>query len=202
MNLGSIFSTSTEGQVMGAQVRILRLNKSGLPQGWLSREQAATQYAKGQVVWSLGEEHFTMRGGYNRLGERSCLELAPIIACDGAVKSHPFTPMLDNKLLFRRDGHRCMYCGYEFPDAVLTRDHIMPRVQGGEDSWSNVVAACSRCNHHKGGRTPEQAHMELLAIPFEPNLFEFMYLANRQILGDQMEYLQGRFSGQRAWMAA
>ncbi len=187
---------------MTAQVRILRLTKSGLPQAWLSREEAATQYVKGRVIWSLGEEQFAMRGGYNRQGERSLLSLAPIIACDGDIKGEPFAPALDNKFLFRRDGHRCMYCGYEFPDSQLTRDHIIPRVQGGEDCWSNVVAACSRCNHHKGGRTPEQANMELLAIPFEPNLFEFMYLANRQILGDQMEYLQGRFSGQRRWLAA
>ncbi len=95
-----------------------------------------------------------------------------------------------------------MYCGFAFNDYELTRDHIIPRVQGGADIWTNVVAACRRCNHRKGGHTPEQADMELLAIPFEPNLFEYMYLANRQILGDQMEYLQARFSGQRDWQAA
>ncbi|MCW8884218.1 MAG: HNH endonuclease [Motiliproteus sp.] len=187
---------------MGAQVRILRLNKSGLPLAWLSREQAATLYVRDRVLWSIGDQQFTMRGGLNHLGERSCLHLAPIIASDGDSKSLPFTPLLDNRLLFRRDGHRCMYCGYQFNDCKLTRDHIIPKVQGGADCWSNVVAACQRCNHHKGGRTPEQAGMELLAIPFEPNLFEFMYLANRQILGDQMEYLQARFSGQRSWQAA
>jgi len=49
---------------------------------------------------------------------------------------------------------------------------------------------------------PEQANMELLAIPFEPNVFEFMYLANRQIRGDQMQYLKARFTGQRCWEAA
>jgi len=183
-------------------VRILRLNKAGLPLAWLSREEAATLYVKELVVWSLGEEQFRLHGGINRCGERSFLDLAPIIACDGDVHSHLFTPTLNNRFLFRRDGHRCMYCGFEFNDVSLTRDHIIPKVQGGEDCWRNVVAACQRCNHRKGGRTPEEAGMELLAIPFQPNLFEFMYLANRQILGDQMEYLQARFSGQRQWLAA
>ena len=186
----------------GMVISILRLNKSGLPLSWLSREEAATLYVKEQVVWSLGDEQFRLHGGINRCGERSYLDVAPIIACDGSVRSHPFAPTLSNRFLFRRDGHRCMYCGFEFSDSQLTRDHIIPKVQGGADCWNNVVAACQRCNHHKGGRTPEEASMELLAVPFEPNLFEFMYLANRQILGDQMEYLQSRFSGQRIWEAA
>ncbi len=187
---------------MSSKARILRLNKSGLPLAWLTHEAAATLYAREQVIWSLGLRKFRLHGGINREGVQSVLDLAPIIACTGEVRNHPFTPALNNRFLFRRDGHRCMYCGFRFSDSELTRDHIVPRVQGGGDYWSNVVAACQRCNHRKGGRTPEEAGMELLAIPFEPNLFEFMYLANRQILGDQMEYLQARFSGQRCWQAA
>ena len=180
-------------------VRILRLNKSGLPRAWLSREEAATLFVKDQVIWSLGEEQFIMRGGINSQGIRSQIVLPPIVASHGCTEKHSFTPALDNRLLFRRDEHRCMYCGFEFRDEDLTRDHIVPRVQGGSDRWSNVVAACQRCNHRKGGKTPEQADMQLLAIPFTPNIFEFMYLANRQILGDQMAYLRARFTGQRDW---
>src|SRR5690606_34776009 len=111
-------------------------------------------------------------------------------------------PLLANPMLFRRDNYLCLYCGQKFCPSLLTRDHVVPRVQGGKDRWGNVVSACQRCNHYKGGRTPEQAGMELLAIPFEPNIFEFMYLANRKILGDQMAYLSSRFSGKRNWQAA
>ena len=187
---------------MEMQCRILRLNKAGLPKSWLSYEEAATLYSKGQVMWTLGRDSFLFRGGYNSLGQRSHLALAPIIACSGDVGKDKFTSALSNRMLFRRDGHRCMYCGRQFDDYSLTRDHIVPRVLNGPDTWTNVVAACARCNSHKGGRTPEQAGMELLAIPFEPNAFEFMYLANRRIRGDQMEYLQSRFSGRRCWEAA
>ena len=187
---------------MTMRTQILKLNKTGLPQAWVTREEAATLYAKEQVVWSLGVETLPIYGGTNRDGVRSCLSLAPIIACDGDVSRQNFVPALSNALLFRRDGHLCMYCGFEFEHRDLTRDHIVPRVQGGSDAWTNVVSACARCNHHKGGRTPEQAGMALLAIPFEPNVFEFMYLANHRIRGDQMEYLQARFTGRRCWEAA
>lgn len=183
-------------------MRILRLNKSGFPIAWLTREEAVTLYVKDRVVWSLGNHSSAMRGGINGNGERTCVSLSSIIAVDGASTKRSFVPALSNRLLFRRDDHRCLYCGLTFDDTVLTRDHIIPKVQGGVDTWTNVITACARCNHHKGGRTPEQAGMELLAIPFAPNAFEFMYLANRQIRGDQMEYLQARFTGQRQWLAA
>ena len=187
---------------MTEQYRILKLNKHGLPQTWLSREQAATVTAKQQVLWSLGLDSFRIYGGVNRSGERSFLKLFPIIACRGGNQKVGFTSALNNQLLFRRDGYSCMYCGSQCDNNGLTREHIIPRVKGGRDCWTNVVAACVRCNHRKGGRTPEQAGMELLAIPFEPNVFEFMYLANRNIRGDQMEYLQARFTGKRHWEAA
>jgi hypothetical protein len=201
---------------MSQAVRILRLNKAGLPRAWLSREEAATLYVKDQVLWGLGDEQLRIFGGINASGLRSYLDMQPIIACDGETAQQSFTPCLSNALLFRRDGYRCMYCGRDFAgnhlqsigkstfgrQLILTRDHVIPRVQGGRDSWTNVVASCSRCNHQKGGRTPEQAGMELLAIPFRPNIFEFMYLANRRIRGDQMDYLKARFSGKRDWEAA
>lgn len=156
-------------------------------------------YASQRVLWSLGEPLAPVLGGFNAAGEQSIIELAPIIACEGEFRDKCFMPRLSNRLLFRRDHNRCMYCGHQFPDAQLSRDHVLPKVQGGADRWTNVVAACIRCNHHKGGRTPEQANMSLLAIPFEPNLFEWMYLANREIRGDQMEYLAARFSSKRSW---
>jgi hypothetical protein len=53
----------------------------------------------------------------------------------------------------------------------------------------NVVTACRSCNHRKGNRTPEQAHMPLLYAPYVPSLWEDFILRNRRILADQMEFL-------------
>ena len=40
-----------------------------------------------------------------------------------------------------------------------TIDHVMPRSRGGRHAWENVVAACARCNHKKGDRTPSRARL-------------------------------------------
>ncbi len=174
--------------------RILRLDKAGYPIGWLSKETATILYAKGQIIWSLGDETIIMRGGYSRLGIQTKIELPSIIACEGDIVSRNKKPPLCNRLLFRRDQYICMYCGDSFAHADLSRDHIVPKIQGGKDLWTNVVTACRRCNQRKGGRTPEQASMELLAVPFEPNPFEYLYLSNHHIMSDQMAFLGAKFS--------
>jgi hypothetical protein len=86
-----------------------------------------------------------------------------------------------------------MYCAQQFRTSDLTRDHITPLSLGGRDVWTNVVAACRRCNNHKGGRTPELARMELVAVPFTPTYAEYIYLKGRRVLADQMAYLLTHF---------
>jgi hypothetical protein len=65
-----------------------------------------------------------------------------------------------------------------------------------------VVTACKRCNARKGSRSPEEAHMPLLAIPYVPNLAEYLVLRNRRILADQMEFLRVQFKQMdKDWMS-
>ena len=176
--------------------KILRLNKSGLPVSWLTREETATLLVKDLVIWSLGDTVLEMRGGYNRVGIRSVLRLPSIVACDGKLHQDQFDPPLENKFLFRRDRNLCLYCGHRFGVGELSRDHVIPLSRGGRDSWTNVVTSCRRCNHRKADRLPEEADMELLAVPFVPNQYEFLYLSNHAVLADQMEFLSARFSRQ------
>ena len=174
--------------------KVLRLNKAGTPIAWLNWQETATIVAKNQVLWSLGESVRTVRGGINNLGNRSSLELPSIIACDGRVENTRFTPTLTNALLFARDQHLCMYCGEQFPTRDLSRDHIVPTSRGGLDEWTNCVTACRRCNNRKGNSMLEETSLELLAVPFAPNRYEFFYLSNKDVLADQMEFLKARFS--------
>ena len=74
---------------------------------------------------------------------------------------------LTRREVFRRDNYTCQYCGKHTRD--LTLDHVIPRSLGGRDTWDNLVSACARCNHRKGGRTPEQARMRLVRAPREPS---------------------------------
>jgi 5-methylcytosine-specific restriction endonuclease McrA len=73
---------------------------------------------------------------------------------------------LTRKEIFRRDNYTCQYCGKQTP--LLTIDHVIPRHLNGPHTWTNVVAACSACNHRKGGRRLEEVHMNLLKVPCEP----------------------------------
>ncbi len=73
---------------------------------------------------------------------------------------------LTKREVLRRDDYTCQYCGNR--TSHLTIDHVIPRRLGGQHVWTNLVAACPPCNHHKGGRTLEQAQMHLLRFPAEP----------------------------------
>lgn len=70
--------------------------------------------------------------------------------------------------VFRRDRCTCQYCGRQPGQRELTIDHVVPRAQGGESSWTNCVLACIRCNASKADRTPAQAGMPLRSVPVRP----------------------------------
>jgi 5-methylcytosine-specific restriction endonuclease McrA len=78
------------------------------------------------------------------------------------------TVKFNRRNIFARDNNQCQYCGRKFPTTELSLDHVMPRSQGGQSTWENVVCACVDCNVRKGGRTPKQAHMGLIRKPEKP----------------------------------
>ena len=177
--------------------QILRLNIAGQPVEWLHWQEAVSLFARDIVAWTLGEKVRTVRGGYSRvLGRQSVMELPSILASDGDRLAQPRSNYpLTNRTLFARDRYLCMYCGKGFSECELTRDHIVPTSQGGLDVWENVVTACRRCNQFKSDRSLDDLSMELLALPYRPNLAEYMaMLNNRRILSDQMEFLSSQFS--------
>ena len=103
---------------------------------------------RARIVERLGKYHATLRAGF-----------------------HILLPFLDRvafnkKNILRRDGYACQYCNRR--GERLTVDHVVPRSRGGETSWTNVVAACLRCNLRKGNRLPTEAGMRLLRDPFHP----------------------------------
>lgn len=178
---------------------ILRLDVAGQPRGWLTLQEAISAYARGDVVYGIGSALPPVFGGTQRMsGLRSKIVLQPIIATEGRVITG-FTPPLCNRTLFRRDDHRCLYCGNKFQRSDLTRDHVQPASRGGRDRWENVVAACKRCNWTKDCKTPEEAGMPLLAVPFRPNSYEWHFLTKERVLADQMDYLSQQFRADRDW---
>ncbi len=179
--------------------QVLRTDASGMPLEWIDFREAVRMYHLGQVAYTCGSPLYRVYGGYNAItGIRSVIEVNSIVATQGDSHSlmkvrGNYVPPLNNQTLFARDAQVCMYCGERFPERSLSRDHIKPLSHGGTDTWKNVVTACKRCNNHKAGRTPEQAHMQLIAIPFVPTHAEYIFLQGKRVLADQMEFLLAHF---------
>ena len=176
--------------------QILRTDVSGMRLEWVAYQDAVRLYFNDQIAYTCGSNIMTIRGGINAITNlRSKVDVNSIIATYGNNKilAEQYAPPLNNTTLFRRDDHLCLYCGNKFKKEDLSRDHVTPLFQGGRDLWVNVVSACKRCNNAKAGRTPEQANMKLLAIPFVPTHAEYIFLQGKVILFDQMEFLKQHF---------
>jgi len=78
----------------------------------------------------------------------------------------PFYKIMTHKpsrsMIYERDDHTCQYCG---ATKHLTIDHVVPRSRGGQDTWENMVVACSKCNIKKANTPLEQTGMKLLREP-------------------------------------
>jgi 5-methylcytosine-specific restriction endonuclease McrA len=82
---------------------------------------------------------------------------------------------LSRRAIFARDGGRCVYC----QAAAETIDHVHPRSKGGEHAWDNVVAACAKCNHHKGDKTLADLGWRLAVKPTVPHGNAWRILGHR-----------------------
>jgi 5-methylcytosine-specific restriction endonuclease McrA len=78
---------------------------------------------------------------------------------------HWKVPPVSRREVFRRDQHRCQYCGSK---KQLTIDHVIPRSKGGTHTWDNVVTACARCNTAKGNRLLPIPNLVLKTQPRAP----------------------------------
>jgi 5-methylcytosine-specific restriction endonuclease McrA len=88
-------------------------------------------------------------------------------------------PFLDRvafnkKNILRRDGYTCQYCSRR--GEKLTVDHVVPRSRGGQTTWTNVVAACLRCNLLKGNRMLEEVRLRLIREPVHPQFLFSVHL--------------------------
>lgn len=185
--------------------RILIIDAQGQPVRWAVLSRAARYHASGKVVTDLGDNLFSMVGGLQELsGRRSEFITSSIVMIRGRHRipsGHAHVGITKHRL-FLRDRHLCAYCGTAFADTDLTVEHILPVSRGGRMSWTNVVTACRSCNTRKGNRTPEEARMPLLYVPYAVCRNEGFILSNRRILADQMAFLQASLPRHSRWAQA
>ncbi|MGQ0700376.1 MAG: HNH endonuclease [Panacagrimonas sp.] len=172
---------------------VLKLDVGGAPVEWMRWQDAATLYARDRVRWEAGEAHFHLRGGARPDGTRSGLDINSIIAVgDRSQRYARGKSPVSNRVLFARDRNICLYCGQRFATKELTRDHVIPVSRGGRDVYPNLATSCRECNARKDDRTPEEARMPLLAVPFEPDRASYLLLlaSGRHITGCQQAFLE------------
>lgn len=182
--------------------RILIVDSHGQPVRWAHLMRAARYYAAGKVITDLGENIFSLTGGVQEgSGRRSEFVTSSIVMIRGRHRiphGREYVGLTKHRL-FARDRHVCAYCGGHFIEADLTVEHIVPVSRGGQHVWTNVVTACRSCNTRKGNRTPEEARMPLLYVPYAVCRNEGFILSNRRILADQMEFLRATLPKYSRW---
>lgn len=90
-------------------------------------------------------------------------------------------------LIYKRDDYECQYCGSK---KDLTIDHVIPRSKGGQDTWENLVACCTKCNLKKGDKILSETSMKLKRSPEAP--FNKVYLdLEKSYVNEWKEYVIG-----------
>jgi len=62
------------------------------------------------------------------------------------------TPAL-RRAIHTREGGVCFYCLRRTPSRAHCLDHVVPLVEGGSNSYRNLVSCCMDCNSDKRGHT-------------------------------------------------
>lgn len=81
--------------------------------------------------------------------------------------------VLNKETLYYRDHAMCAYCGQDLTVSSVTIDHVIPQSANGPHVWKNVVAACSRCNSHKGD-APPSGKWKPARAPFHPTYYQLL----------------------------
>ena len=96
--------------------------------------------------------------------------------------------------VFKRDGFQCQYCGRRVPEVTLEADHILPKAEGGKDSFANLITACTECNRGKGPvrlseGAPAMNYRKLAADARERRRQVKAYYETERIIAEETEFM-------------
>ena len=100
-----------------------------------------------------------------------------VIVLKNYIQKRRVTMSPTRKNIYWRDKYVCQYCSGKFKYKQLSLDHVIPKSRGGGRGWLNLVTCCHTCNQKKGNKTPSEASMRLINIPYVPNanIIEFYH---------------------------
>lgn len=162
--------------------RALVLNVTDEPLSVVSGHRAAILVydGKADVVESNGE---VIRS------ERLTLDVPTVVRLRYFVRiRYEHTCAISRRGVFARDNYVCQYCG----DKADSIDHIRPRSRGGNHTWENVVAACSRCNSRKKDRMPAEIGFKLHRRPQAPSRMSWVLSLAADVPHTWQSYLRER----------
>jgi 5-methylcytosine-specific restriction endonuclease McrA len=170
-------------------IKVLLLDRDWQPMGVVTWQKAMTLILSAGKVRAQVVQEYADKVIHS---VNQTFQVPSVVRVFGISQRRKIIPCNSDNV-FYRDEYRCAYCGRKCLKKDLTIDHIFPVVQGGQDSWKNLITACGDCNRKKGGRTPKQANMPLLYRPKEPKWSMNFYLKlNRSDpIKDWSEYLYG-----------
>ncbi|MFC1651525.1 HNH endonuclease [Candidatus Latescibacterota bacterium] len=161
---------------------VLLLNQNFIPLTVCTAKHAVV------MVWSGRAEIVESTGKYIHSVSRR-FDVPSIIRLLVYVKiSYRFNIQLTKQNIIKRDRGVCQYCGNT--EGSMTVDHVVPRSHGGDESWGNLVCACSKCNNQKDDKTPQEAGMELLKKPKKPNIASFLFSHKIQVQNSWNTFLK------------
>ena len=93
------------------------------------------------------------------------------------------------KNIYWRDKYTCQYCAKKYWMKDLSLDHVIPKSRGGGKDWLNLVTSCHGCNQKKGNKTPSEAGMKLIKVPYIPKMSIMDVYQNQKIPDNWLNFI-------------
>lgn len=168
--------------------RILELDRTYMPRKTVSWKDAFRLVIKGSAVAEAYYEDWAVHSGMRGTEQYRAWQVPAVIRTLGKYRQPQFNVQPNRANVFHRDNYTCQYCGEWYGKnhyGWLELEHILPSSRGGQNTWTNLVTACSTCNNKKADRTPEEAGMKLLSEPKKPSPHSFAL--NRILKGSPLQ---------------
>ena len=149
------------------ETTVLLLNQNFVPLAVCSAKRAVI------MVWAGKAEIIKGSENYLHSVSRSFVVPSVIRLLTFITINHKLKIQLTKQNIIRRDNGVCQYCGKN--NSKMTVDHVVPKSQGGKETWENLVCACPECNNRKGHRSLEEAGMTLIRKPKRPSLSTILF---------------------------
>jgi len=139
-------------------------------------------YVKGKIEIVKSDESRLIRAGINREGIMFKMPAPLVVRLTNFFGWHikKTEVKYSDQAVYDRDNNICQYWHfdemnrkykYKCTAKERTIDHVIPKAQGGTNSFKNCVTCCREHNEKvKRNRTPKEAGLQLIRMPQEPVL--------------------------------